>query len=441
VRVAEGPERADGDGGPARPGDADDDRGFLGQSLYLALLWSPTVPVIRGFGGPSLVRRRAAVVGAGHTRFGVLPEGPRALLRTALDQAFSSVDKGLDRSAIDEAFLGSLGFSGWQIGNASAVLAEEAGIVGAPVTHVENACASAGFALRDAARAIESGGADAVLVVGLEKMTDPTNARRRYWLGVSGDTEWERLAGLTFAGVYALIAARHIVEHGTPREAMAEVAVKNHAHALRNPNAQFRKAITREQVLAAPRVADPLGLYDCCPVSDGAAALLLVGEEKAHQYTDTPVYVTGTGAGSDYLALQERASLTSFAATRWAAEEAFRRAGIERKAIGFLEVHDCFTIAELLALEDLGFAAPGEAGRLTLSGATRLGGSLPVNPDGGLKAKGHPIGATGASQVYEVFQQLRGAAGERQVPGVESALCHNVGGSGASATVTLLSVK
>jgi len=380
-------------------------------------------------------------VGAGHTRFGVLPEGPRALLRTALDQAFSSVDKGLDRSAIDEAFLGSLGFSGWQIGNASAVLAEEAGIVGAPVTHVENACASAGFALRDAARAIESGGADAVLVVGLEKMTDPTNARRRYWLGVSGDTEWERLAGLTFAGVYALIAARHIVEHGTPREAMAEVAVKNHAHALRNPNAQFRKAITREQVLAAPRVADPLGLYDCCPVSDGAAALLLVGEEKAHQYTDTPVYVTGTGAGSDYLALQERASLTSFAATRWAAEEAFRRAGIERKAIGFLEVHDCFTIAELLALEDLGFAAPGEAGRLTLSGATRLGGSLPVNPDGGLKAKGHPIGATGASQVYEVFQQLRGAAGERQVPGVESALCHNVGGSGASATVTLLSVK
>jgi acetyl-CoA acetyltransferase len=357
-----------------------------------------------------------------------------------VEQAFVSVDKGLDRSIVDEAYLGSLGFGGWQIGNASAVLAEEAGIVGAPVTHVENACASAGFALRDGVRAIESGSADAVLVVGLEKMTDPTNPRRRYWLGVSGDTEWERLAGLTFAGVYALVAARHVVEHGTTREALAEVAVKNHAHAVRNPNAQFRKAITREQVLAAPRVADPLGLLDCCPVSDGAAALLLVGEERAHQFTDTPVYVVGSGAGSDYLALQERASLTSFSATRWAAKEAFRRAGIDQKAVQFLEVHDCFTIAELVALEDLGFAAAGEAAALTLSGATRVGGALPVNPDGGLKAKGHPIGATGASQVYEVFQQLRHAAGERQVAGAETALCQNVGGSGASASVALLSV-
>ncbi len=362
------------------------------------------------------------------------------MLRTAVDGAIASIDKGFDRSQVDEAFLGSLGFSGWQIGNASAVLAEEAGIVGAPVKHVENACASAGFALRDGVRAIESGDADAVLVVGLEKMTDTTNPRRRYWLGVSGDTEWERLAGLTFAGVYALVAARHMTEHGTTPEALAEVAVKNHENGTRNPNAQFRKAISREQVLAAPRVAAPLGLYDCCPVSDGAAALLLVGEEQAKRYTDTPVYVAGTGAGSDYLALQERASLTSFAATRWAAEEAFRRAAIERKSIGFLEVHDCFTIAELVALEDLGFAAPGEAARLTLSGATRIGGSLPVNPDGGLKAKGHPIGATGASQVYEVFQQLRRAAGDRQIAGAESALCHNVGGSGASATVAILSV-
>ncbi|MCI4360642.1 MAG: 3-ketoacyl-CoA thiolase, partial [Thermoplasmata archaeon] len=233
---------------------------------------------------------------------------------------------------------------------------------------------------------------------------------------------------------------RHMVEHGTPREALAEVAVKNHAHGVHNPNAQFRKAISREQVLSAPRVADPLGLLDCCPVSDGAAALLLVGEETAKDCTDTPVFVAGTGAGSDYLAVQERASLTSFAATRWAAEEAFRRSGLDRKAIPFLEVHDCFTIAELLAIEDLGFAEPGGAAALTLSGATRKGGALPVNPDGGLKAKGHPIGATGASQVYEVFQQLRGAAGERQIAGAEAALCHNVGGSGASATVTILSV-
>src|SRR5271170_7984761 len=161
---------------------------------------------------------------------------------------------------------------------------------------------------------------------------------------------------------------------------MAEVAVKAHANGTKNPNAQFRKPVTREQVLAAPRVADPLGLLDCCPVSDGAAAVLLVPEESARRYTDTPVMVAGAGAGSDYLALQERASLTSFAATRWAASAAFRAAGLERTSMVFLEVHDCFTIAELLALEDLGFAGPGEAGALTLSGATRLGGALPVNP-------------------------------------------------------------
>ena len=379
-------------------------------------------------------------MGAGHTRFGALPDGPRALLRRAVDLAFDSVDKGMDRALVGEAFLGSLGFSGWQLGNASAVLAEEAGIVGAPVVHVENACASAGFALREGVRAIQSGASDVVLVAGLEKMTDLPSERRRYWLGVSGDTEWERLNGLTFAGVYALIASRHHAEHGTPREALAQVAVKNHANGALNPNAQFRKAVTIDQVLSAPRVADPLGLLDCCPVTDGAAALLLVGEEMARRFTDTPVLVAGSGAGSDYLALQERASLTSFSATRWAADQAFHAAGLDRKAIQLLEVHDCFTIAELLALEDLGFAAPGEAARMTMAGETARSGRWPVNPDGGLKAKGHPIGATGASQAYEVFQQLRRTAGERQVPGAERALTHNVGGSGASATVTIFSV-
>ena len=392
--------------------------------------------------GPrTLSGRRAAIVGAGHTRFGALPEGPRALLRSAVGAAFASVDRGMERSQVGEAFVGTIGFSGWQLGNVSAVLAEEAGMVGAPVSRIENACASSGSALRAGVRAIESGARDAVLVAGVEKMTDSPSARRRYWLGVSGDTEWERLAGLTFAGVYGLLASRHIAEHGTPREALAEVAVKNHAHGVLNPNAQFRRTVTREEVLASPRVAAPLGLLDCCPVSDGAAALLLVEAEAARRFTDTPVYVAGSGAGSDWLAVQERASLTSLAASRWAAEEAFRAARLERRQVHFLEVHDCFTIAELLALEDLGFAPPGGAAELTLSGATRLGGSLPVNPDGGLKSKGHPIGATGASQVYEGFVQLRRAAGSRQVPNAECALTHNVGGSGASAVVTILSTS
>jgi acetyl-CoA C-acetyltransferase len=384
-----------------------------------------------------LARRRAALVGAGHTRFGVVPDGPRALLRTAVNAAFGSVDRGLQRSRVEEAFLGTLGFSGWQLGNPSAVVAEEARLRHAPVTRVENACASAGFALRAGVRAIESGDRDVVLVVGLEKMTDSPSAHRRYWLGVSGDTEWERLAGLTFAGVYALMANRHMADYGTPSEALAEVAVKNHANGQLNPNAQFHKTIDRAQVLAAPRVADPLGLLDCCLVTDGAVALLLASEDVARTMTDTPVAVAGAGAGSDALALQERDSLTSLAATRRAADEAFRRASFGRKEVGFLEVHDCFTIAELLALEDLGFAAPGKAAEMTLEGATARGGRLPVNPDGGLKAKGHPIGASGASQAYEAFVQLRAAAGARQIPGVERALTHNVGGSGASATVTL----
>ncbi len=388
-------------------------------------------------GAGALAGRRAAIIGAGHTRFGVLPEGPRALLRAATHQAFASVDRGLERGAVGEAFLGTLGMSGWQLGNSSAVLAEEAGLPGVPAARVENACASAGAALRAGLRAVESGARDVVLVAGVEKMNDMPSARRRYWLGVSGDTEWERLAGLTFAGVYALMADRYLTEHGVGPEALAEVAVKAHRNAANNPNAHFQKPITRERALSAPRVADPLGLLDCCPVSDGAAAVVLASEETARRYTDTPVVVTGDGAASDRLALQERESLTSLSATVRAGREAFQRAGRQPADIAFAELHDCFTIAELLALEDLGFAGAGEAAAMTLSGATAIGGRLPVNPDGGLKAKGHPIGATGASQAYEIFLQLRAAAGARQVAGAERALAHNVGGSGASATVTI----
>ncbi len=390
--------------------------------------------------GAETVGHRAAIVGAGHTRFGVLEEGPRALLRAAVDEAFASVDRAADRAAVREAFLATLGFGGWQIGNSAAVLAEEAGLSGVPVTRVENACASGGTAIRAAVRATERMSEGLVLVAGLEKMTDVASARRRYWLGVSGDTEWERLAGLTFAGVYGLIASRYVADHPGSREALAEVAVKNHANGALNPKAQFRKPVSRSDVLAAPRVADPLGLLDCCPVSDGAAALLLAPAERARSYTDTPVYIDGLGAGSDYLAVQERPVVTEFGATRWAADEAFHDAGVPRSAISFLEVHDCFTIAELLALEDLGFAAPGGAAGMTLDGTTRRDGRLPVNPDGGLKAKGHPIGATGVSQAYEVFLQLRGAAGARQLPGPARALTHNVGGAGATANVTIFSV-
>jgi acetyl-CoA acetyltransferase len=391
-------------------------------------------------GRENQVARRAAIVGAGHTRFGALPEGPRALVREACDRAFASVDHGADRASVGEAFLATLGFGGWQIGNASAVLAEEAGLEGVAATRVENACASGGFALRAGVRAIESGARDLVLVAGLEKMTDVASARRRYWLGVSGDTEWERSAGLTFAGVYGLIASRYLSQFPEGAEALVAVAVRAHRNGALNPNAHFQKPLTPEAVRAAPRVADPLGLYDCCPVSDGAAALLLAPVDEARRYTDTPVYVDGLGAGTDSLAVQERPDLVRFGATHWAADEAFHDAGVPRRSVSFLEVHDCFTIAELLALEDLGFAEPGEGARLELDGATERTGRLPVNPDGGLKAKGHPIGASGVSQVYEAFLQLRQAAGPRQVPHAERALTHNVGGAGATAAVSIFSV-
>ncbi|MGI0140177.1 MAG: thiolase C-terminal domain-containing protein [Thermoplasmata archaeon] len=383
------------------------------------------------------IRRHAAIVGAGHTRFGVLDAGPRELMREAVDAAVLSVDHGMSTKEISEGFLASLGFGGWQIGNSSAALAEAAGKVGIPVTRVENACASGGFALRAAVRAVELGRTDLVLVVGLEKMTDVPSARRRYWLGVSGDTEWERGAGLTFAGVYGLLAARYVADHPNAEDALVAVAVKNHANGALNPNAHFQKAVTPEAVRAAPRVAAPLGLYDCCPVSDGAAAVLIARGDQAKRYTDTPVHIVATGAASDSLAVQERAKLTEFAATHAAARTAFLDAEWANDAPDLFEVHDCFTIAELLALEDLGVVARGGAVDLTLSGATARTGRHPVNPDGGLKAKGHPIGATGVSQAYEVFLQLREDADRRQVPGAERALSHNVGGSGASATVTL----
>ena len=379
----------------------------------------------------------AAIIGAGNTKFGALPEGPRALVGLAVREAIASVDRGLDRSVIGEGFLATLGFGGWQIGNASAVLAEQAGLVGVPVTRVENACASGGFALRSAVRSVEEGTSDVVLVVGVEKMTDSPSARRRYWLGVSGDTEWERSAGLTFAGVYGLIASRCCADHPRAREALSAVAIKNHANGALNPKAHFRKAIRTEDLAHAPTIADPLRLYDCCPVSDGAAALLIARGDIAHRFTDTPVRIRGMGAASDTLAVQDRPVLTEFGATRRSARSAFDAAGWTAQRIQLLEVHDCFTIAELLALEDLGFAPAGGAVPLTLSGDTARTGRLPVNPDGGLKSKGHPIGATGVSQAYEIFHQLRDSAGPRQVPGAERALSHNVGGSGASATVTL----
>ncbi|MFQ6012289.1 MAG: thiolase domain-containing protein [Thermoplasmata archaeon] len=381
-----------------------------------------------------------AIVGTGQSRFGVRQEGLKALFAEAFFECLASVDNGVDPKEIQEAWVGSMSYGGGQLGNLAALMTEQVGLAYLPTRKVENACASSSYALRDAWMAVRSGVVDLALVAGVEKMTDLPADRRGYWLGVSGDTEWERLAGSTFAGLYALMASRHMHAYGTKREALARVAVKNHRHGSHNPKAHFQKVITEEDVLRAPVVADPLTLYDSCPVSDGASALLVTRGEDARRFTDTPVYLRASAAASDFLALHDREEITRVEGTVRAGREAFRQASLSPADVDLAELHDAFTIAEIMALEDLGFCEKGEGGAWTLGGRTDLNGDVAVNASGGLKAKGHPLGATGAGQVVEVFRQLRGEAeSARQVPDAEVGLTHNVGGSGATIAVHLFS--
>ena len=388
--------------------------------------------------------KKVAIVGAGQTPYGDFPaRGVKELFAEAYVEMLKSVDKGIDPKEIKAAYIGSLSCgSGFQLGQLAPLLLGHVGLPHAAAIRVENACASSGFALYSAALAVASGKADVVLAAGVEKMRDISSNKSRYWLGVSGDTEFERLAGLTFAGIYALIAARYMHDYGLTREQLAKVPIKNHQNGLLNPKAQLRRKITLDDVLSGAPVAHPLNIWDCCPTTDGACTVLLCAAERAREFTDKPVYIIGFGAGSDYLAVQDRDVVTSFKAVRTAAAEAYRQAGVKPDDIDFAEVHDCFSIAEMVAYHDLGFCGEGEAGRLLDEGVTFPDGKLPVNVSGGLKSKGHPIGATGCGQAYEIFKQLRGQAEEpaRQVPNAEIALSHNVGGSGGTATVFIYSL-
>lgn len=387
--------------------------------------------------------RKVAVIGVGQTKFGDHPNlGAGELFAQAFIDAVADVDKGFDTKLIQEAYVGTLGVGGGQLGNFAAVVGEAAKITGVPITRVENACASSGFAFRSAFLAIASGVCDVALAAGIEKMRDLPPDRLRYWLGVSGDTEWERLAGMTFAGVYALMAQRHIHQYGTKEEHLHMVAVKNHKYGADNPKAQFQRAITLDQANKSATVCHPLRLFDCCPTSDGASAALLCDAEMAKKFTDTPVRILGVGAGTDRLALFQREDFATLKATTHAAKQAYQMAHLEAKDISLAEVHDCFTIAEIMAYEDLGFCKKGEGGRLIEEGQTYIGGRIPVNASGGLKAKGHPIGATGVGQIYEITNQLRGRVEKksRQVASAKFGLAHNVGGSGATATVHILGV-
>lgn len=383
-----------------------------------------------------------AIVGAGQTAFGRhVRRSVHDLFHAAVQSMAASVDRGWDPERLDAAYIGSLSCGqGMQLGNFAPAMLDFAGLPPVPALHVENACASGGFALLQAILAVLSGQCDCVLAAGVEKMRDVSGEKGRYWLGISGDTEYERLSGLTFAGIFALVASRLLHTGRIQPADLARVAVKNHGHGLLNPGAMVRQAVSVEQVLQSPAVASPLGALDCCPTCDGAASVLVVRADRAHEFTDAPVWVTGWGAATDRLALHRRPEPLCFAAARRAAEQAYRMAGIGPADLDLAEVHDCFTVAELVAYQELGLSEIAAAGGRLASGEFGLGGRLPVNVSGGLLAKGHPIAATGISQVVELFRQLRGQAETpaRQVPGAEVGLAYNMGGSGAAATVHVL---
>jgi acetyl-CoA C-acetyltransferase len=324
----------------------------------------------------------------------------------------------------------------------ASLLADELGMAGVPAARVESACASGGLALRTGFAEVASGLSDTVLVTGVEKMTDVDGADATYALGTAADQEWEGFHGITFPGLYAMLARIHMQRFGTTSEQLAAVAVKNHANGLLNPHAQYHLKVSVEDVLASTMVADPLRLLDCSPVTDGAAAMVLTTVERARELAgDRPVVkVTGSGLATDAITLANREDLSELRAVRKAAERAYDMAGRKPKDLHVVEVHDCFTIAEVMATEAIGLFERGEGGPAAEKGLTSLQGKIPVNTSGGLKSKGHPVGATGVAQAIEIVSQLRGEAGNRQVEGAKVGLAQNMGGSGGSSIVHIMEV-
>ncbi len=365
------------------------------------------------------------ILGVSCTRFGAFRGTPGA--RTLGTEAARSAlaDAGLEASDVDAAYV-SYSVTGVITGQESMIgqmALEDAGIVGIPIVRVENACSSGSSALREAILAVQAGAAGVVLVLGLEVMSAVDTKVAIQALNGAGDLEREGALGMTFPAHFAMMAQAHEHEFGTTREQVAGVAVKNHAHAALNDKAQFRRPITIADVLAAPAVADPLTVLDCCPISDGAAAVI-VGTPERRGRGGVRVLACELVSGR----YDDDRPLTQFDATMEAAGAAYEHAGMGPDEIDVWELHDCFTIAEVVHTEDLGLCAKGDGGPFIESGATALGGLHPVNVSGGLKAKGHPVGATGVSQIYELTMQLRGESGPRQVTGATTGLAHCMGG-------------
>jgi acetyl-CoA C-acetyltransferase len=382
--------------------------------------------------------RPVAVIGIGKTAFGAFPERDlRSLAVEAVEHALS--DANMPASAVEAFYLGNFAGPSFVGQNHLApYIGTAVGFHGIPCTRFEDACASSGSAFFHAWQSVAAGVYDAAVVAGVEKMTSQSTPRVTEILAGAGDMAGEGRAGATFPALFAMIARRHMFQYGTTREQLAAVAAKNHANGAKNPQAHMRKIITMEQALAGKPVAEPLTDYDCSLISDGAAAVVVVPAYKAHRYNSRFARILSVAQTSDYVPLDSKSDITVFPAVKLAGEKAYEMAGIGPKDIDFAELHDCFTIAEIVASEDLGFVEKGKGGPYAAAGCSAITGPLPINTSGGLKSKGHPVGATGVGQICDVLMQLRGDAGERQVARHRTGLAQNLGGSGATCVVSIL---
>jgi acetyl-CoA C-acetyltransferase len=379
---------------------------------------------------------RVGIVGIGHGVFGRRSD---ATVQELAFEAFrdAMTDAGIDRDAIDASVIGAVPEYHKQRSLAG-VVQEYLGLNPKPTWLTEVACASGSAAIRTAWMSIKAGLHEVVAVIGCQKMTEMSTAEILALMGRVGEVQWESGFGTTFPGYYAMFAKRHMHEYGTTRAQLLDVAVKNHYYGARNPYALFRKEITIEKATASDEVATPFQVYDCCANADGAACVILASEDRAREFSENTVWLDGMACATASMSVLRRPSLTGLPSAEKAAADAYEMAGVGANDIKVADVHDCFTVAEIMAYEDLGFCKKGEGGPFVAEGKAHIGGKVAVNVDGGLKSKGHPIGATGVSMTYEIAKQLRGEAGERQVPDADVGLTHNVGGIGQYCFVQVL---
>jgi acetyl-CoA C-acetyltransferase len=381
--------------------------------------------------------RETWVVGAASNRFGKMAEtGREAATRVAMEAIRQS---GLSPKDIGYTFVSNcFGITEHQA-HVGPLINNGLGIPATPSVSLESACSSSSAGLHEAFVHVAGGFADAALVVGVEKLSHLDTLAATSYFSIAADYAFETRNGATFPGLYATLANAYRQKFPTKDEMFGAIAVKNHENASHNPHAHFQKPISMATYLASPVIASPLRLYDCCPFSDGASAVLVAAKEFVKSPVTEPLVIRASARSGSVTDMQDRPDLLGLPATRTAAAKAFRQAHLEPKDIDFLEVHDCFTIAEVMALEDLGFLPRGTGAQASEEGVTARDGKLPVNPSGGLKAKGHPVSATGASQVVEIFEQVNGLANGRSVPKTGTALAHNVGATGGSCSVHIFS--